>query len=178
MAALMTAAKMRAASRRRARPRSSRRLPPAGVLVRGHPPASRRECTRTPRHITTLDARTPAACNDFADVDSVESCTECNGLGIADCTAGKCETGYHTFASAACTSCDAIAGGVGLHCAAAGQSQVTHCEDGYAFTNNRPPAADACTPSECAVYTMPAHASRRRALTRRRGCSLSPILSR
>ena len=48
-----------------------------------------------------------------------------------------------------CAACDPIVGGVGLSCAAAGQSQAVSCEAGYLFNDNDPPAPDACEAAEC-----------------------------
>ena len=39
-------------------------------------------------------------CNDFATVASVETCSECSGADISECTTATCAAGYSTFMSA------------------------------------------------------------------------------
>jgi hypothetical protein len=57
----------------------------------------------SPAMARLLTSGTAAACHDFDQVLSVDSCTECNDETAEGCTVAACSIGYHTFASGVCT---------------------------------------------------------------------------
>jgi hypothetical protein len=104
-----------------------------------------------------------AACHAFTSETSVASCTTCTGPNIADCTAGKCADGYHTFVDgdASSTKCSgarfvALASSVssgGLTCScwctAACHAFTSEASVASCTTCTGPNIAD-CTAGKCA----------------------------